>query len=55
MSFSTPDRGDAVARAKRIVRNLGGGEVHVVHEEGPAAVIQVAGPSRAATPDLRVR
>lgn len=54
-SFSSADRADAVARAKRIVRNLGGGEVHVHDGAGAVSVIVVSAAGRASTPDLRVR
>lgn len=34
VSFRADTRGDAVARAKQIVRNLGGGEVRIHSREG---------------------
>jgi len=52
-SYRSPDRGEAIARARRIVRNIGGGEIEV-HDRGDRVerVVEVRR-SRATRPDLR--
>jgi len=56
VSFRSRDRSDALARAKRIVRNAGGGEVHLVNAAGRLVqIFQVAGGTSAIRPDLRLR
>ena len=52
-SYRSHDRGEAIARARRIVRNIGGGEIEV-HDQGDRLerVVEVRR-SRASRPDLR--
>ena len=55
VSFRSDDRGEAVARARRIVRNLGGGEVEICSEDGAVERVVTVTRSLAQEPDLRPR
>lgn len=55
VSFRSDDRGEAVARARRIIRNLGGGEVAICDEHGAVDRVVTVTRSVAQEPDLRPR
>lgn len=52
-SFRSSDRGEAVARARRIIRNLGGGQVEICDERDTVQRVIEVTRSRASEPDLR--
>jgi hypothetical protein len=55
VSFRSDDRGEAIARARRIVRNLGGGQVEICGEHGNVERVVTVTRSLAQEPDLRPR
>lgn len=54
-SYRSDRRSEAVARAQRIVRNIGGGIVDVLDESGTVVHSVHVGTRTRGAPDLRVR
>lgn len=53
VSYRSSDRGEAIARARRIVRNLGGGQVEICGERDTVERVIEVTRSPASEPDLR--